>query len=73
MQKVTFKQYHKFVSSEDLSEEQLSEIFGLFGQDKEKLKKLQAQKDALKKQADEKKKAIQKAKDAQWAAAKSNV
>lgn len=71
MQKVTFKQFNSFVSAEDLSEEQLTEIFGkFFGRDDDKIKKLQAQKDALKKAADDKKKEIDKKKDELWKAAK---
>lgn len=74
MQKVTFKQYNSFVSAEDLSEEQLTEIFGkFFGRDNDKMKKLQAQKDELKKAADAKKKEIDKKKDELWAAAKNKV
>lgn len=74
MQKVTFKQYNSFVSAEDLSEEQLTEIFGkFFGRDDDKMKKLQAQKDALKKAADAKKKEIDKKKDELWAAAKNKT
>lgn len=74
MQKVTFKQYNSFVSAEDLSEEQLTEIFGkFFGRDDDKMKKLQAQKDALKKAADAKKKEIDKKKDELWAAAKNKA
>jgi hypothetical protein len=74
MQKVTFKQYNTFVSSEDLSEEQLTEIFGkFFGRDDDKMKKLQAQKDELKKAADAKKKEIDKKKDELWAAAKNKA
>ena len=74
MQKVTFKQFNTFVSSEDLSEQQLTEIFGkFFGRDDDKMKKLQAQKDELKKAADAKKKEIDKKKDELWAIAKNRV
>jgi hypothetical protein len=75
MQKVTFKQFNAFVSSEeDLTEEQITEIFGkFFGGNDDRMKKMQAQKDALKKAADAKKKEIDKKKDEIWAAAKNRI
>ena len=71
MNKITFKQYNDFVSADDLSEEQVSEIFGkFFGRDESQMDQLNAKKAELKKAADAKKKEIDKKKDELWAKAK---
>jgi hypothetical protein len=59
---ISFKQFNSYVSDQ-LSEEQLDEIFGVFGSKKDDVKdKLQQAKDKLK-----------TTKDAQWAAAKAKA
>lgn len=74
MSKISFKQFNSFVSQDELTEEQLDEIFGkFFGRDEKKLNDLQAKKLALQKAADAKKKEISAAKDAAFKAAKDRV
>lgn len=74
MSKISFKQFNSFVSQDELTEEQLDEIFGkFFGRDEKKLNDLQAKKLALQKAADAKKKEISAAKDAAFKAARDRV
>lgn len=77
--KITFKQSHQIINlGDDITEEQLTEIFGFGKGDKDKLSKAQAERTALIKKygatVGAQKHAIQqKQKDAQWAAAKAHA
>jgi hypothetical protein len=68
MQKVSFKKFSTFVDlPEDPTADQLQEIFGIFGGNKEKVDKLQAQRAKLKAAELAKRKEIAKQKDKIWA------
>lgn len=74
MKKVSFRQFNSIVSTdEDLSADQITEIFGMFQGGKDKAEELKKKREELKLAAEKKRKELQAARDAKWKSAKDNV